>query len=149
MHISDDFLPYSKNTLVLIIDRSSAKFYRAEERDFNLLEKKENERLGIEDTERYVSSSKGARLSKAQDEQLKEREATVFYKALAENVFEYKQKNSFEKLIIVVPPDDKNLFTNYLHTDIKPTIELMIPKQLTKIADDALIKAIDKERRGE
>ncbi len=146
MHISETLRPYEETTYILVTDRLHAKFYQANKRDFAFIEKKENDRLKIGETERYSSQGGDGPLFQSKDEQLDDREALTFYKELAKDLFEQKQKKAFEKLIIVIPQNDKNLLVNELHPDVQHSLELVIPKELTRLSEDELIEKINEAR---
>lgn len=146
MHISETFLPYESKTFILVCDRLHAKLYQAYDREFDFVEEMIDDRLPIEDAARYTGSGGGHNFTE-NDEGLKEREAHVFYGELAKKLFEYKHKEGFEKLILVVPHEDKNMLVEALQDDVKRVFERTIAKQLTKIGEDQLIEAIDAERR--
>ena len=148
MQISQDFLPYEHKTLILVCDSSHAKFYQAYERNFELMEEIKNDRIKLDDFERYTTQTGGGILSKIEDEDFKERETKMFYKKLAQILFDrfHDEKNS--KLILVVPEGDKNVLVDSLHEEIKKSLVLVIGKQSTKIPDDQLIMSIDEERKN-
>ena len=147
MQISQDFLPYKHKTLILVCDSSHAKFYQAYERNFELIEEIKNDRIKLDDTERYSTQTGGGILSKVVDEDFKERETKMFYKKLADKLFDsfHDEKNS--KLILIIPDGDKHVLTNELHEDVKQSLVHAIGKQATKIPEDQLVKMIDEERR--
>ncbi len=147
MHISDSFLPYEARTLILVCDRSHAKMYLAHDRAFDFVVEYKNDRLEIGDNERYASGD-GMRQFTAHDEDLKKREAHHFYQDLAKALFDHKQKHEFSKLILVVPNEDKNDFTQALHTEVRELLDRTISKQLTKLSEDRLIEAIDADRQA-
>ena len=146
MHISENFLPYESKTIILVCDRLHAKVYQAHDREFNFVEEITDDRLPIGEAERYTASGGGHQFTE-NDEGLKEREAHVFYAELAKKLFEHKHKAGFEKLILVVPHEDKNVLIEALHDDVKRVLDRTIPKQLTKVGEDQVIEAIDAERR--
>lgn len=142
MKLSNNLLPYSQKTLILVCDRGGAKFYQALERAFDLINEIKNDRLNVEDIQPYFTLA-GPKLSISQDENLKDREAKIFYKKLAQEIFDRKQKTEFQKLIIVIAHEDKNILHDCLHEEIKPLLQLVIPEQSLKISDDALAKLVD------
>lgn len=146
MQIPQDFLAYAQKTLILVCDRGRAKFYQAFDRKFNLAEEIKNDRLELDDVEPY-STLAGGHLSQSQDEDFKDREAKMFYKKLAQEIFDRKQKDEFQKLIIVIAHEDKNILLDELHEEIKQTLQFVILEQVLKIPDDELVKIIDDRRQ--
>lgn len=147
MQIPEQYLPYEFKTFILVCDHLHAKVYQAHGREFNFVQEWKDERLDMSgDTERYQSST-GSQHFAAQDEDFKEREGKLFYHELAKQLFDLKHEQGFEKLILVVPHGDKNVLEEALHDDVKRVLERTIPKQLTKVSEDDLVEAIDKERR--
>lgn len=148
MQLSESILPYDEKTFILVADRLRAKFYLADKTNFTLIQELINDRMEVGDSERYASNvGGGARLAISQDEQLKEREAQTFYKQLAGILFERKQHSEYQKLILVISHEDKNVLTDELHTTVRESLELTIPKELIKTPDDQLVKIIDGARR--
>ncbi|MBI2475408.1 host attachment protein [Candidatus Uhrbacteria bacterium] len=148
MQIPQNFLSYEHKTLILVCDSSHAKFYQAYERNFELIEEIKNDRMKLEDTERYTTQTGGGILSKVEDEDFKERETKIFYKKLAGILFDrfHDEKNS--KLILVVPEGDKNVLVDSLHEKVKKSLVHAIGKQPPKIPDAQLIKFIDEGRKN-
>jgi len=147
MQISEQFLPYEFKTVLLVCDHLHGKVYHAHGREFKRVQEWNNERLDMTtDTERYQTAN-GAQHFSAQDEGFKEREGNKFYQELANHLFELKHGEGFEKLILVVPHEDKNVLEEMLHDDVKRVLERTIPKQLTKVSDEDLVEAVDNERR--
>lgn len=142
MQIPQDFLAHNQKTLILVCDRGRAKFYQAFDRELNLVEEIKNDRLELDDVEPY-STLAGGHLSQSQDEDFKDREAKKFYQKLAQEIFDRKQKAEFQKLIIVIAHEDKNILLACLHEEIRPLLELVVPEQSLKISDNALAKLID------
>ena len=146
MQIPEQFLPYNEKTCIFVCDHVHAKVYQAFQNDFNFFEEVTDTRAKLDDIERY-SQGDGSLHFSAQDEGFKEREAHLFYKQLARKLFDLKQSQSFEKLVLVLPEEDKNIFVDLLHEDVKHSIEQIVPKQLTNLSEDQLVEAIDKARR--
>jgi len=148
MHIPEQFLSYDKKTLLLVCDKKIAKLYTAFDREFQSLEQLENDRLSLDDTERYTAAIAEGKLTKGQDESLKDREGQTFYKHLAQVLFTKKQEGLFDTLILVVPQDDKNSLVGALHPEVEKTLDRVIGKQLTKVSEDQLVEKVDAERRS-
>ncbi|MBI4714109.1 host attachment protein [Candidatus Uhrbacteria bacterium] len=146
MQISQDFLPYEHKTLILVCDNAHAKLYQAFGREFNFVEEIKNDRIKLDDIERYATQTGGGILSKIEDEDFKEREAKTFYKKLAQMLSDRKDAEEW-KLILVVPQEDKNVILDLLQNDVKQSLVHVIEKQPPKLPDDQLIKFIDNERR--
>ena len=144
MTLSETLLPYEKNTLILVCDRSQAKFFRAVDREFTEIDVMENERLALEGEH----PPGGEHMSVLRDEEYHEHEAGVFYKKLAERLFDLKKELSYENLILVVPADDKNTLAEALHEEVHQALDITIPKQLLYLENDALAERIDEHRRG-
>lgn len=141
-------LPYAEKTIILVCDRLTANFYEAKKRLFALVEHRENERLTLNDTDRYsVAVGNSGGVATEMDEKLKLREADRFYRELCEWLFERLKTNGYEKLIVVVPHEDKNRLTDHLHTDARARLDRVIPKELTKLSDAELIQRINEERK--
>jgi len=146
MQISQDFLPYEHKTLILVCDSSHAKLYQAYERNFELMEEIKNDRIKLDDTERYTTQTGGGILSSIEDEDFKERETKMFYKKLSGVLFDRFHDEENSKLILVIPEGDKNVLIDLLHEKVKKSLLCAIGKQSTKIQDDQLVKMIDEER---
>lgn len=149
MQLPEQLLPYESPTLVFVCDRANAAAYQANDREVNLLESHDNERLGLEDVEREQVAVGGDRFAKASDEGMKEREAKMFYKSMAQDLFDHLKKGEFEELILVVPGDDKNFLIEELHAEVSEKLVLTLPKQLTKVSQDELFERVDQARRAE
>lgn len=147
MKLPSEYLPYAERTAILVCDRAGARVYQAFDREVSAFDAFTNDELPLDDTERYSASLGGDRLSKSQDEGLKERVAKGFYSVLAQRLFDLDKRLDYAQLIVIVPRDDQNTLLDALHTDVRARVALVVPKQLTKISDDALMERLDKERR--
>lgn len=149
MQLPHALLPYAEKTIILVCDRLTANFYSAKNRQFELIEHRENDRLTLDDTERYVVSvGDGRGIATETDEKLKLREADRFYRELCAWLFERLKTHAYEKLIVVVPHEDKNRLTDHLHTDVRERLDRVVPKELTKLSDAELISRLNEERKN-
>lgn len=148
MQLSSELLPYEERTILLVCDRMQARLYEAHNREVSLLDTITYNQLPLDENERYSVQVAGERMSKSQDEGLKEREAGDFYKQLAEYLFGLGKRVDYAKLVPVIPKDDQNMLLEALHPDVSTRVDRVVPKQLTKVADDELIKRLDQERRS-
>jgi len=144
MILADHLLPYSHDTLLLVCDRASARFLHAHDREVKEVDTIENDRL--DPVNEHPPG--GEHMAVTRDEHYHEHEAEVFYKKLAERLFELKQQMSYEDLILVVPGDDKNLLADALHEDVRQTLQSTLPKLLTNLGDAEVMEHVDQHRRG-
>lgn len=149
MQLPHALLPYAEKTVILVCDRSTANFFEAKQRQFERAEHRENDQQMLSDTERYVISvGDGRGIATETDEKLKLREADRFYRELCAWLFERLKTNGYEKLIVVVPHEDKNRLTDHLHTDVRTRLDRVVPKELTKLSEAELIQRLDEERKN-
>lgn len=146
MILAEHLLSYQHTTMLLVCDRLRSRFFYGQDREVQEVDAMLNDRRSLESD--HSKQAGGEHMVEPRDEQYHDREAGVFYKTLADRLFELKKQRPYEHLILVVPEDDKNLLADALHEDVRKTLEVTLPKLLTNVDDHELMERVDACRRA-
>ena len=142
MHIPEPLKSYEQPTLILVADGLSAKLYRAHERSCDEIEKKEED-ASLGDIEHHTTKTPSGKMARMEDEHIKERARKHFFTGLAKELHMRLQRNEYERLVYIVPEQDKTFFLDLLHPEVKSHIWACVPKILTNVDTLTILKKID------
>lgn len=139
MQISQTFPEVQQKTLFVVADHTHAKLFLAEGRDFQFLEEIKTDYPSNGGGDRTSMITPGGMHSAEQNERDSIIGEDHLFHTLAKNLFQRKQNNEFEALVIAAGPEVHE-FEKLLHTDVRACVTRLIPKLLVKLDDASLIE---------
>lgn len=143
MKISDHFLGYPKQTILVVTNNELAKLYRGFEREVTELEV--IEAMLEKPAERAAGTANAA---PPDVDELKRRNRFELYARLSERLQDLLRGEA-EEIVMCAPEAYKNEIVEAMHTDVQKAIVELVPKNLASLPLDQVIRILQESKPKE
>lgn len=140
MQISEHYLGYPKETLIVVTNNHQAKLLKAHDREIE-----EFEVLAADEREADERASGTANAAPPETDEERQHDRKELYHQLSDRLLELVHEGT-EHIVLCAPEALKNQITDAMHTDVMKCVDEVVPKNLASLELDQIVRILQEKR---